>query len=102
MTKQVLFIHSGGAQGLKQGSSYLATDLKTMLGGNYQVLTPEMPEPEHPDYDHWKNELDKDLSLLQDDAILVGHSLGGSVLLKYLSEQPVRKSISGLFIVPNE
>jgi len=84
---------------LKQGSSYLVTYLKTMLGSNYHVFAPEMPEPEHPDYNHWRNELDKDLALLRDNAILIGHSLGGSVLLKYLSEQPVRKPIAGLFIV---
>jgi uncharacterized glyoxalase superfamily protein PhnB/predicted alpha/beta hydrolase family esterase len=70
-----------------------------MLGSDYHVLSPEMPEPEHPEYTHWKRELDKDLALLRGDAILVGHSLGGSVLLKYLSEQPLLKSIAGLFIV---
>jgi len=99
MTRQVLFIHSGGAQGSKQGSGYLVAYLRAMLGIDYQVFSPEMPEPEHPEYNHWKNELDKDLALLRDDAILVGHSLGGSVLLKYLSEQPFHKPIAGLFIV---
>jgi uncharacterized protein len=99
MRKQVLFIHSGGAQGWKQGSSYLLTYLKTMLGNDYQVLSPEMPEPEHPEYDHWKDELERDFALLREDSILVGHSLGGSVLLKYLSEQRFEIPIAGLFIV---
>lgn len=99
MKKQVLFIHSGGAQGLKQGSNYLISYLRAMLGDDYQVLSPEMPEPEHPEYLPWKAELSKDLARLQNDAILVGHSLGGSVLLKYLSEEQVSKPIAGLFIV---
>ena len=99
MTKQVLFIHSGGTQGIRQGSSYLVTYLRTMLGSDYHVLSPDMPEPEHPEYRHWKNELDRDMALLRNDVILVGHSLGGSVLLKYLSEHPFPKPIAGLFIV---
>jgi predicted alpha/beta hydrolase family esterase len=31
--------------------------------------------------------------------ILVGHSLGGSILLKYLSEEGVDKPVAGLFLV---
>jgi uncharacterized protein len=99
MKKQVLFVHSGGAQGWKQGSSYLLNYLKTMLGGDYHVVSPQMPEPEHPEYHLWEKELDRDFAMLHHDAILVGHSLGGSVLLKYLSEHPLELPISGLFIV---
>jgi predicted alpha/beta hydrolase family esterase len=36
---------------------------------------------------------------ITESIILVGHSLGGSVLLKYLSEEHPAISISGLFLV---
>nr|WP_235788441.1 alpha/beta hydrolase [Salipaludibacillus sp. CUR1] len=45
-----------------------------------------MPNPENPEYILWKKQLEKELDKLNGDVILVGHSLGGSVLLKYLSE----------------
>ena len=40
-----------------------------------------------------------ELTCLPDKVILVGHSLGGSVLLKYLSEAPVENTIVGLFVI---
>jgi hypothetical protein len=57
------------------------------------------PGAETPRYAAWKSQLEESLALLNDKSILVGHSLGGSVLLKYLSEETRQKSISGLFIV---
>ena len=99
MKQKVLFIHSGGTQGPHEGSSDLVTYLRQMLGGGYEVLYPKMPDPDHPEYAQWKEHLEKRLAWLDDEIILVGHSLGGSVLLKYLSEETCNKSIAGLFLV---
>ncbi|WP_408010293.1 hypothetical protein ACJROX_08385 [Pseudalkalibacillus sp. A8] len=84
MKKYVLFIHSAGAQVLHQGSSELAAYLKDALGYEYDVLNPKMPEPENPEYTLWKVQIEKELSALDGEVMLIGHSLGGSVLLKYL------------------
>ena len=65
----------------------------------YEVLTPQMPSPETPRYAAWRSRLEESLAMLDDKSILVGHSLGGSVLLKYLSEETYQKSVSALFIV---
>jgi predicted alpha/beta hydrolase family esterase len=99
MPKQVLFIHSGGTQGPHEGSDDLVTYLRTMLGSNYNVLYPKMPHPENPEYMMWKVSLDDKLASLEGEVILIGHSLGGSVLLKYLSEEIHNNFISGLFII---
>ncbi len=87
MKKQILFIHSAGAQGPHEGSGRLVAHLQKGLGPEYQVLYPIMPDPENPAYEPWKAQLEKELTALEGEAILVGHSLGGSVLLKYLSEE---------------
>ena len=98
--KKVLFIHSGGPQGIHEGSNDLLNYLKDMLGPGYEVLCPQMPDPENPEYIEWKRLLAKEIMALDDEElILVGHSLGGSVLLKYLSEEECDKRIAGLFIV---
>lgn len=99
MKKQVLFIHSAGAQGNHRGSSDLAAYLNNALGDEYQLLNPKMPNPENPEYTLWKAQLDKEFALLDGEALLIGHSLGGSVLLKYLSEKTIHLPISGLFMV---
>ncbi|SDK36177.1 alpha/beta fold hydrolase [Sediminibacillus albus] len=99
MKKTVLFIHSAGPQGQGQGSSNLSSYLSKQLGDNYQFVSPEMPEPENPAYVSWKKQLEKELNKLTGEIILVGHSLGGSVLLKYLTEQSSNLVFSGLFII---
>ncbi len=58
-----------------------------------------MPDPENPKYTLWKAQLEKEFASLNGELIVIGHSLGGSVLLKYLSEKSVKQSISGLFMI---
>ncbi len=99
MRKHVLFIHSAGTQGLHHGSSDLAAYLQDALGDEYNVLYPEMPNPENPEYMLWKGQIKKELSTLDGEVILIGHSLGGSVLLKYLSEESCKLPILGLFLI---
>jgi len=97
--KQILFIHSGGVQMPSTGSSSLVEYLRSELGDQYEVKFPKMPEPENPAYVEWKRKLSIELSKIGHEVILIGHSLGGSVLLKYLSEEKYDKTIPGLFIV---
>ena len=37
--------------------------------------------------------------MIDEEVIFVGHSFGGSVLLKYLAEGTYRKHVKGLFLV---
>lgn len=50
--------------------------------------TPEMPRPYAPDYELWKNEFET--LPLDEKTILVGHSLGGGFLLRWLTETDVK------------
>jgi len=99
MRKQILFIHSAGPQELHQGSSGLKAYLQKVLGDEYTLLDPKMPDPEKPKYTLWKAQLEKEFASFDEEIILIGHSLGGSVLLKYLSEQAFKQPISGLFMI---
>jgi serine hydrolase len=96
--KTILFLHSAGPQGPGQGSSGFVGHLKKELGSGFSILAPKMPKPQAPDYGLWKAMLKKILSGLKGDVILIGHSLGGSVLLKYLSEEKVKIRIPALFL----
>ena len=99
MSHDVLFIHSAGAQSDGQGSSALVSHLRQHLAPAYSVMCPAMPDPDKPSYGRWKHELDRILAGRPSTPILVGHSLGGSVLLKYLSEQVAEIRVAGLFVV---
>lgn len=99
MKKEVLFIHSAGPQGHHEGSDFLVTHLRKALGEEYEIHFPKMPDPENPHYKLWSKKLKKELSSMTGEKILVGHSLGGSILLKYLSEEEPTKKVAGLFVV---
>jgi predicted alpha/beta hydrolase family esterase len=58
-----------------------------------------MPEEDSPEYEAWKNQIAKELTALDGRVILVGHSLGGSILLKYLSEEKLGKLVAGIFLI---
>jgi len=73
--------------------------LQEALGEGYDILLPEMPSASNAQYDEWKLWLDKLMPLLDDEIILVGHSLGASFLVKYLSDGSCPKKVLGVFLV---
>lgn len=99
MTINVLFLHSAGLQTGGQGSAPFVEHLRRDLGPAFNINFPMMPEPSKPAYSLWKRELKNVLHCSESPQILIGHSLGGSVLLKYLSEQKHNIPALGLFIV---
>lgn len=58
-----------------------------------------MPVPENPRYLAWKMALQSSLPVGGNKAALIGHSLGGSVIVKYLSEGLCQMPIAGLFLI---
>ncbi len=73
--------------------------LQETLGTEYDVLAPRMPNASDAQYAEWALLFKKILPLLDDNLILVGHSLGASFLVRYLSEEQVSKRIRATFIV---
>lgn len=58
-----------------------------------------MPDEDDPEYEAWKEQITKELAALDGEVVLVGHSLGASVLLKYLSEEKLGKPVAGIFLL---
>jgi serine hydrolase len=98
MKRPVLFVHGGGER-VREEDKKLAASLQDELGAAYDVRYPEMPDADHPGYEPWKNRVTQELTALDGEVILVGHSLGASILLKYLSEEEAEKPVAGLFLV---
>jgi predicted alpha/beta hydrolase family esterase len=98
MTKHVLFIHGAG-EGAFEEDGLLVASLHNALGPAYDVHYPKMPEEDSATYADWKALIERALATLDDHVILVGHSVGASVLLKYLSEDQLDKPIIALFLL---
>lgn len=73
--------------------------LQSELGDNYQVIAPKMPNKNNARYAEWKIWFEKLLPFINDGVILIGHSLGGIFLAKYLSENKFPKIIKATFLV---
>jgi hypothetical protein len=73
--------------------------LSEQLGGEYQVVLPRMPNRDNARYEEWKIWFERHIDLLEDDAILIGHSLGGSFLAKYLATETMRRQVRATLIV---
>jgi len=58
-----------------------------------------MPNAFNASYEEWSIWFKKHLDVLDDTLILIGHSLGGVFLAKYLSEHDTGKRILGTFLV---
>lgn len=115
--KQVLIIHGGNVfenyetywnffENLqidlarsKAGQKKWKNSIDQKLGKDYEVYLPSMPSNMNAQYKEWKLMMDKHINALSEEIILVGHSLGASFLVKYLSENKINKKIKGVFLV---
>ncbi|MFA6549929.1 MAG: alpha/beta hydrolase [Candidatus Gracilibacteria bacterium] len=65
------------------------------LGHN--VTVPQLPDADKPDFDKWFNFLEKYEKDFGPDMVLIGHSLGGAVLLRELEKIP--NKVKATFII---
>ncbi|MEL4320300.1 alpha/beta fold hydrolase [Leifsonia sp. YIM 134122] len=96
---RVLVLHSAGLQSPGEGSSDLVDSLRASLGSAFAVDFPIMPTPDDPTYEAWKGEIVRLLDAAPGPVLVVGHSLGASVVLKLLVEGPTDADIRALFLV---
>ena len=98
MTKHIFLIQGAGA-GAYEVDKQLATSLSHSLGPQYEVHYPALPHEEDASYEEWKHHLEKELAPMQGPIVLVGHSVGASILLKWMSEMGAEKPIAGMFLL---
>jgi uncharacterized protein len=98
MNQHVLFIQGGAGKEDYEADAKLVTSLQETLGKRYMVNYPLLTNESSPDFGRTK-QISKEISKIKDRIILVGHSLGASTLLKYLSENEVKKNIAGIFLI---
>jgi len=98
MPHQVLFIQGGGEGAHDQWDNKLVESLQRELGPDYEVRYPRMPGEADPNYSRWKAALEKEFTTLNEGAILVGHSIGGTILISFLAEV-ASPAIRGVFLL---
>ncbi len=115
MRQQVLVIHGGTTfDSYEKYLEYLKNEdisldrltqkgwkenLQEGLGNDFDVILAKMPNKNNAKYIEWAIYFNNLVPLLDDDLILVGHSLGGIFLAKYLSENLLSKKIKALILI---
>jgi len=113
MKNQILYIHGGTI--FEQQKDYLGFlknrkisvnrrkwkdgYLDKKLGKNFQVIRPQMPLRENAKYDEWKIHFERYFPYLKDNIILMGFSLGGIFLAKYLSENKFPRKVLSVYLI---
>ena len=113
MKKQVVVIHGGGVFiNYKEYIAFLKKreidfrktggwkrSLGDKLGKEFEVIMPAMPNYSNVKYIEWKIWFEKLFPFLEKEIVLIGHSLGGIFLARYLSENKFPKKILAMILV---
>ena len=99
MAHQVLLIQGGGEGTHDRWDNLLAESLQRVLGSDFEVRFPRMPNEAEPNYARWKAALIMEFAELGAGAILAGHSIGGTILINALADEPPDLALRGIFLV---
>ncbi len=73
--------------------------LEETLDEKYEIFIPQMPSKYNAKYAEWCIWMEKVLSYLHGDVIMIGHSLGANFLAKYLAENTIACSVAQVHLV---
>ena len=96
---QVLFIQGGGAGTHDKWDNKLVDSLRQELNEGYEVRYPRMPDEEEPSRAAWIPGIRREMADLHAGAVVVGHSLGGTILVSALAEQPPERGLAAIVLI---
>jgi pimeloyl-ACP methyl ester carboxylesterase len=96
---QVLFIQGGGPGVHDEWDASLVESLTDVLGVGYEVRYPRMPAEDDPSCARWAPAIRREMAALDDGAVVVGHSVGGTVLIHVLSTTPLHHSLEAIVLL---
>jgi predicted alpha/beta hydrolase family esterase len=96
---QVLFIQGGGKDVHEQWDNELVESLRRELGAGYEVRYPRMPNEADPEFSVWGAAIESEIASLEKGAIVVGHSLGGTMLMNVLAERAPTVKLGAIVLI---
>lgn len=97
--RDVLFVQGAGAGAHAEWDIHLVESLRRELGPEYDVRYPRMPDEADPRVAAWRPVLERELAALGPGAVVVGHSVGGTVLLHTLADARPVPALAAIVLV---
>lgn len=97
MKYDILFIQGAGVEAIAEEEP-LVQQLQQRLGDDFKLHHPPMPDGDNPQYASWKHFIAEEIKKFP-HVILIGHSFGGSVLLKHFAEDGVPDNYLGSILM---
>jgi predicted alpha/beta hydrolase family esterase len=96
---QILFIQGGGAGTHDEWDNALVDDLRRRLGDGFEVRYPRMPSEDDPTLEAWGPAIGRELDALPDGSLVVGHSVGGTILVQALLDRPPGRQLAAIVLL---
>ena len=97
--RQVLFVQGGGEDVHDRWDNKLVDSLRSELGPDYEMHYPVMPNEADPNYAAWKRALEREFAALENGSIVVGHSVGGTILINVLAERTQQSNLGAICLI---
>lgn len=98
-SRQILFIQGGGEAVHDSWDEKLVQSLRDELGEGYELRYPRMPQEEDPSYARWRGAIRHELTALDDGGVVVGHSVGATILINLLAESSPPRRLGGIVLI---
>lgn len=95
----VLFVQGGGEGVHDSWDLKLFEGLRGELGDGYEVRYPRMPQEDDPSYARWSAAIKHELTVLDAGAVVVGHSVGGTILINTLAGESPEKRLRSIVLI---
>ena len=97
--RQVLFIQGAGEGTHDQWDAQLVDSLRSELGDGFEVRYPRMPGEDDPSSSTWTPAILAAIEALEDRAVVVGHSVGGTILLHALADYAPERRLAAVILL---
>jgi predicted alpha/beta hydrolase family esterase len=97
--QHVVFIQGGGAGAHDDWDATLVDSLARELGDGYDVRYPRMPQEDDPSYAPWSAAIERELMGADDGVVVIGHSVGATILINYLAEASPPRRLGAIALI---
>ena len=93
---KIVLIHGYKASSKTNFFPWLAEELRKQ---GHEIVCPDLPNPESPDPEEWTKFLVEAVGPIDDETIIVGHSIGGASALRFLEAAEVYSTPKACILV---